>query len=79
MAVTLPAGARILVVDLNYEGDKSKIAGLYSGRVPGHVVVLMLKSTSDTSEGRALLSAFIDYDPRAWKRNTFADMNVFVQ
>ena len=79
MAVTLPAGARILVVDLNYEGDKSKIAGHYYGRVPGHVVVLMLKSTSDTSEGRALLSAFTDYDPRAWKRKSFADMNVFVQ
>ena len=79
MAVTLPAGARILVVDLNYEGDKLKIAGHYYGRVPGHVVVLLPNSISDTSEGRALLSAFADYDPYAWKRNTFADMNVFVQ
>ena len=79
MAVTLPVGARILVVDLTYEGDKSKIAGHYYGRLPGHVVVLILKSTSDTSEGRALLSAFTDYDPRAWKRKSFADMNVFVQ
>ena len=79
MAVTLPVGARILVVDLNYEGDKSKIAGHYYGRVPGHVVVLLPNSISDTSEGGALLSAFADYDPYAWKRNTFADMNVFVQ
>ena len=79
LAVTLPVGARILVVDLNYEGDKSKIAGHYYGRVPGHVVVLLTNSISETSEGRALLSAFADYDPHAWKRNTFADMNVFVQ
>ena len=79
MAVTLPVDARILVVDLNYQGDKSKIAGHYYGRVPGHVVVLLPNNISDTSEGRALLSAFADYDPHAWKSNTFADMNVFVQ
>ena len=71
MAVTLPVDARILVVDLNYEGDKSKIAGHYYGRVPGHVVVLLPNNISDTSEGRALLSAFADYDPHAWKSEHF--------
>jgi hypothetical protein len=77
MAVTLPVGARILVIDLNYEGDESKIAGLFSGRVPGSVVVLMPNRISDTSKGRALLSTFTDYGPEAWERKTFANMSVF--
>jgi hypothetical protein len=77
IAVTLPVDARILVIDLSYEGDESKIADLFSGRVPGHVVVLMPNSISDTSKGRALLSAFTDYAPDAWERKTFANMSVF--
>lgn len=79
IAVTLPADARVLVVDLNYEGDRSKISNPYSGRVPGHLVVLMPNSVSDTNKGRALLSTFTDYAPGTWKKKTFADMSVYLQ
>jgi hypothetical protein len=41
--------------------------------------VLMPNRTSDTSKGRALLSAFRDYAPNAWERKSFAEMSVFFQ
>jgi hypothetical protein len=78
IAMTLPADARIIVIDLDYEPE-SKIAGHYSGRVPGHVFVLMPNIISDTSKGRALLSAFKDYASNAWERKSFAEMSVFFQ
>jgi len=77
MVVTLPTDARTLVIELDSEPE-AKIGG-YSGRVPGHIVMLMPNKSSDTSKGRALLSAFTDYAPEAWERKTFADMSVFFQ
>ena len=74
IAVALPTDARIIVIDLNYDLE-SKIFG----RVPGRVFVLMPSSSADTSNGRALLSAFTDYAPDAWERKTFANMSVFFQ
>jgi hypothetical protein len=79
LAVTLPVDARILVVDLNYEGDDSKITGRYAGRVPGRLVVLMANSVSETSKGHALLSAFTDYASYVWQRKSFPNMSVFSQ
>jgi hypothetical protein len=77
MAVTLPVDARILVMDL--DTPESEISGRYSGRVPGHIVVLIPSSLFDTSKVHALLSAFRDYDPNAWQRKTSADMTVVFQ
>ena len=79
IAVTLPVDARILVVDLNYEGDESKITGRYAGRVPGHLVVLMSNNVAETGKGHALLSSFTDYAHDAWGRQSFAEMSVFLQ
>jgi hypothetical protein len=79
IAVALPTDARVLIIDLNYEGDKSKVAGRFFGRVPGHIFVLMPNGISDTSKCRALLSAFTDYAPEEWERITFADMSIFLQ
>src|SRR4026209_603789 len=39
-----------------------------SSDLPGHLVVLMPNSISDTDMGHTLLSAFRDYAPDAWKR-----------
>ena len=78
LAVTLPLDARTIAISLNAEPGPT-IAGRYFGRVQGHVVVLMPNSISDTSKGRALLSAFRDYAPNAWKRKSFAEMSVFFQ
>jgi hypothetical protein len=78
MAVTLPVDARILVMNFDLEPE-SEFAGRYSGRVPGHVVVLVPNSIFDTSKGRALLSAFTDYAPDAWNRKTFANTSVYFQ
>jgi hypothetical protein len=76
IAVTLPTDARIIAM----WDPESEIAGRrYSGRVPGHVFVLMPNSISDTSKGRALLSTFTGYGPEAWERKTFANMSVFFQ
>ena len=78
LAVTLPLDARTIAINFNAEPGPT-IAGRYFGRVQGHVVVLMPNSISDTSKGRALLSAFRDYAPNAWKRKSFAEMSVFFQ
>jgi hypothetical protein len=78
IAVALPIEARILVIDLNYDGDLLRISHPYAGRVPGHLVVL-LPNSSDNSKGRALLSAFRDYAPEAWERKTFPEMSVYYQ
>jgi hypothetical protein len=78
IAVALPRDARIIVTDPDYDLE-SKIAGGFSGRVPGHVVVLMPNRISDTSKGGALLSAFKDYASDAWERKAFAEMSVFFQ
>jgi hypothetical protein len=78
MAVTLPVDARILVMYFDLEPE-SAFVGRYSGRVPGHVVVLVPNSIFDTSKGRALLSAFTDYAPDAWNRKTFANTSVYFQ
>ena len=78
MAVTFPIGARIIVIDLNTVPEAT-IAGRYSGRIPGHVVILITNGTYETSKGRALLSAFTDYARNGWERKTFGEMSVFVQ
>jgi hypothetical protein len=83
LAVTLPTNARIFAIDL----ESIEIENVqYLGRVPGHIFVLLpntvwdyLKNRFDTSKGPALLLAFRDYAPDAWKRKTFADMSVFFQ
>jgi hypothetical protein len=78
IAVTFPTEARIITIEL--QDPESAIAGLrYRGRFPGHVFVLIPNWISDTSKGRALLSAFTDYAPDAWERRTFANMTVFFQ
>ena len=78
MAVMLPVDARILVMNFDLEPE-SEFVGRYSGRVPGHVVVLVPDSNFDTSKDRALLSAFTDYAPDAWNRKTFANTSVYFQ
>jgi hypothetical protein len=78
IAVTLPVNARILVMNFEFIPD-SEIAGRYSGRVPGHIVVLIPSSLFDTSKVRALLSAFRNYAPNAWERKIFANTSVFFQ
>lgn len=66
------------VIDLDWEVEL-KIAGRYSGRVPGHVFVLTPNSISDTCKGPVQLLAFRDYAPEAWERKTFTNMSVFFQ
>jgi hypothetical protein len=78
IAVTLPVNARILVMSFDLIPEL-EIAGRYSGRVPGHIVVLIPSSLFDTSKVRALLSAFRDYAPNAWERKIFANTSVFFQ
>jgi hypothetical protein len=86
LAVTLPTDARVLAIDLNWETE-SVIAGFrYSGRVPGHIFVLMPNTIFDErngildmAKGPMLLSAFKDYAPHAWTKKTFANMSVFFQ
>ena len=86
LALTLPTEARILAIGFNW-ATKSEIEGLrYAGRVPGHIFVLLpntiidaITGTSDQGKGRALLSAFVDYAPDAWKQKTFANASVFFQ
>jgi hypothetical protein len=50
------------------EGDEEKIFGLYPGRVPGHLILQLPNRVSETTKGRAPLSAFRDYAPTAWQK-----------
>jgi hypothetical protein len=77
-AVTFPVSARIIVIDLN-NVPGATIANHYSSRVRGHIVMLMTNGASETSKGRALLSAFADYAHNGWERKTFGEMSVFFQ
>jgi hypothetical protein len=79
LAVTLPVDARLIVIDPDYETETSLPARRYSGHVLGHVFVLIPNSISDTSKGRALLSALSDYPSTGWQRQSFAYMSVFFQ
>jgi hypothetical protein len=78
--VTLPTEARVFTRDIEWGGPAASFPGSrYSGRVPGHVYVLIPNNLSDTTKGRELLSAFADYAPDGWERKTFANMSVFFQ
>jgi hypothetical protein len=86
LEVTLPINARAHAIDLNWATELEIKSLRYSGRVPGHVFVLMPNTIFDTkngildtSKGPALLSAFTDYAPNAWNRKTFTNMTVFFQ
>jgi hypothetical protein len=86
LAVTLPADARIIATDLNWQPVSVVAGSLYSGRVRGHVFMLLPNTIFDSgngvldmSKGRALLSAFTGYAPDGWERKTFANMSVFIQ
>jgi hypothetical protein len=80
LAVTLPVEARIIVIDPDYETEETMLtARQYSGHVLGHAFVLIPNSISDTSKGRALLSALSDYPSTGWQRQTFSDMSIFFQ
>jgi hypothetical protein len=78
LAVTLPVDARSLPMGFDLKPE-SEFVGRFSGRVPGHIVVLIPSSLFDTSKVRALLSAFRDYAPNAWERKVFANTSVFFQ
>jgi hypothetical protein len=78
MAVTLPVDARIWLMFFDLIPE-SEFVGRYSGRVPGHIVVLIPSSLFDTSKVRALLSTFRDYAPNAWERKIFANTSVYFQ
>jgi hypothetical protein len=74
LAVTLPVDARILPI------TQSVIAGRYSGRVPGHLLVLMPETILAPDRTlAALLAVFTDYVPDAWERKTFSNTSVFFQ
>jgi len=79
LAVTLPVDARILVIDLNYEGDQLRLTRGYAGRVPGHLVVLMPNREAETSWSNKLLSSFTDYPRNSWESKSFANITVFSQ
>jgi hypothetical protein len=72
LAVTLPITARILSLYLNQNLR-------YSGRVPGHIFVLMPNTALAMTKAPALLSISTDYAPDAWEKKSFATMSVFFQ
>jgi hypothetical protein len=86
LALTLPVNARILAMDFNFAA-KSEIENLrYSGRVSGHVFVLLPNTIIDAQDGRldpgkgqALLYMFRDYARDGWQKESFANTSVFFQ
>jgi hypothetical protein len=86
LAVTLPKEARVIAIDLSWESESATKERRYSGRVPGHILVLLPNSIVDITSGKismskgpALLSEFKDYAPDAWKKQVFNTMTVFFQ
>jgi hypothetical protein len=86
LAVTLPKESRVIAIDLSWEPESATKQRRYSGRVPGHILVLSPNSIVDITSGKismskgpALLSEFKDYSPDAWKKRVFNTMTVFFQ
>jgi hypothetical protein len=86
LVVTLPIEARVIAIDLSWEPESATKRRRYSGRVPGHIIVLLPNTIVDTlsgkinmSKGPALLSEFEDYAPDAWQKRVFNTMTVFFQ
>ena len=86
LAVTLPKEARVIAIDLSWEPESATKGRRYSGRVPGHILVLLPNSIVDIASGKismtkgpALLSEFKDYAPDAWKKRIFNTMTIFFQ
>jgi hypothetical protein len=86
LAVTLPTEARVIAIDLGWELESDIKQRRYSGRVPGHIYVFLPNTIVDIksgginmNKGLALLSAFKDYAPDAWKKRVFDTMTVFFQ
>jgi hypothetical protein len=82
LAVTLPVEARILVTGLNWEPVSTVAGRRYSGRVPGHVFMLLPNTLFDsageileTGKARALLSTFKDYNPMLGREELEASNN----
>lgn len=86
LVVTLPTEARVIAIDLGWESEFATKQRRYSGRVPGHILVLLPNTIIDTFSGKInmnkgpeLLSEFKDYAPNAWKKRIFNTMTVFFQ
>jgi hypothetical protein len=81
LVVTLPTEARVIAIDLSWYPERRR----YSGRVPGHILVLLPNTIVDTLSGKInmsgpeLLSEFKDYAPDAWHKRSFNTMSVFFQ
>jgi hypothetical protein len=86
LEMTLPTEARVIAIDLSWELESETKRRRYSGRVPGHILVLLPNTIVDTASGRvsiskgpALLSEFKDYALDAWQKRIFNTMTVFFQ
>jgi hypothetical protein len=86
LEMTLPTEARVIAIDLSWELESETKRRRYSGRVPGHILVLLPNTIVDTASGRvsiskgpALLSEFKDYAFDAWQKRIFNTMTVFFQ
>jgi hypothetical protein len=86
LVVTLPTEARVIAINLSWESESHTEQRRYSGRVPGHILVLLPNTIVDIvsgkismSKGPALLSEFKDYAPDAWKKQVFNTMTAFFQ
>lgn len=81
LAMTLPTDARILPMNLPVPVPREFGGGSrYSGRVPGHLLVLTPEPIVAPDRTLAALHAvFTDYAPDAWERKTFPNMRVFFQ
>ena len=86
LAVILPKESRVIAIDLSWEPESATKQRRYSGRVPGHILVLLPNSIVDITSGKismskgpALLSEFKDYSLDAWKKRVFNTMTVFFQ
>ena len=84
LVVTLPTEARVIAINLSWESEFETKQRRYSGRVPGHILVLLPNSIVvsgkiNMSKGPALLSEFKDYSPDSWKKRIFNTMTVFFQ
>jgi len=79
LAVTMPLEARLIAVHIDFQRETQIAALRYRGRVPGHIFVLIQDRIADSSKGKALLRAFIDYNPQNWTRRRFSSSSIFIQ
>jgi len=79
IATTIPSGARVMSNLVAYEPEEMLAARTYTGKVGGHLYIMMPSAVADSAKGPLVLKEFVDYPIDGWQKHQFGDTTIFVQ